>query len=413
MEPRGKKYDQDLIVVKVTPGWGFLEQVLPVVSALARLGHATEIWVPEPWITHLVGTCDPTGQELEKVGASFIAPNGLRGLTRSRSFKQFVLRNRLTSLLLKLAGLFGLREKCYPPPSTYEHTKNVRKKVLADCYFYDSEAKLTLGQRLLRDSDADARHVSFYHGNFDPLSYPLPNALPNAIDIHCGYQEQYERLKTLGNGQQRRVLLSTLPRLATQVESADNLITSSRTVWFFSRSTGPPSGVESRTKVETLSWLSRIVAENDLELKIQLHPSEIKHLFLREAKSAGLRNFSFGKLHYSDLCSTSTYAQRPLLAVANFVGLVPNLVRAGIPCIELWPEGLENYETKEGMHRFDFSERGMSLAVGQINEFQRLVQSVLHGDTTLIERQQSAVDKVYSVSGMSFEDLVQLISDRR
>lgn len=410
MNFESKSCIQALNVVKVTPGWGFLEQVLPVISALAKRGHAIEIWVPEPWITHLVGVRDPTGRDLEKLGATFIAPNGLRGLIKRKNFTAFVYRNRVTSIILKFAGLLGLRELCYPSGSKYAHRPDQHLRVFADCYFYHDESDLTPGQRLLRDSDLDVPHVSFYHGNFDPLTYEVPNALPHQIDIHCYYEDQLKRLQALADHHKRRVLSSILPRLAEQLEFQCAVRPEARTLWFFSRPPGLPSGVQWRTKRETLKWISMIALEHGLDVVIQLHPSEKKREFLKTAKLAELKNFSFGKLEWHEGREHSNLARGPLFAVSNFVGLVPNLVQSGIPCIELWPEGFEDYTLERGKHRFDFSQRGMSLAVSDLDGFRNTVRLILNGDFSLLERQREAVNGTFLGSGLSLTDLVDIVS---
>lgn len=402
--------DRRLNIVKVTPGWGFLEQVMPVISELANQGCQTEIWVPEPWITHLVGARDPTGKELEKVGATFVAPNGLRGLSRSKSFSRFVLRNRITSVLLKVAGLLGLRDRLYPSESKYIHAAHPQTQIFADCYFYHTKAELSLGQRLLRDSDLDARHVSFYHGNFDPLSYPVPDNLPKQIDIHCYYEEQQKRLQRAADSDHRRVLLSTPPRLARQLEQEVGFSANSRTVWFFSRSTGLPSGVNPATKVLTLTWISRLAKDHDLDVRVQLHPAELKRDFLRHARLANLNSFSFGKLDFHDGRTAAKAMGLPLLAVSNFVGLIPNLVLAGIPCVEIWPVEFEDYGAQKGAHRFDFSSRGMSRPVTTFDELEQIVGELLRGQKTLHGEQIKAVTQTYGASGLSFREIISLVS---
>ena len=401
-----------LNVVKVIPGWGFVEQVVPVVTKLAERGDDTEIWVPEPWITHLIGSRDPTGRELERIGSLFVSPNGFRGLTRSKNFRNFVWRTRVTSLVLKVAGLVGKRELCNPRPAKYLHTTAQPVRVFSDSYFYDSRANLTDGQQRLRDSDLDSQHVSFYHGNFDPLSYPIPNNLPKQIDIYCYYREQWKRLQAVEDGRGRRVIQAVLPRIAAQLERVSDETPITPSIWFFSRSNGPPSGVPQHSKVETLRWLSTIALECNLSICVQLHPTEKRGEFLRDAKLAKLNDFSFVKFQFHHLVETSANRQKPLLAVSNFVGLVPNLVSAGIPCVELWPEDAEDYDVSEGRHRFDFSERGMSIAVRDLSHFRRLILSVLNGDAQLIESQRLAVARLYQTSGMNLDDLVALISTR-
>lgn len=136
---------------------------------------------------------------------------------------------------------------------------------------------------MLRDSDLNVPHVSFYHGNFDPLTYAIPNALPRQIDIHCYYDDQLKRLQALADNRNRRVLPSILPRLAAQLEIQCAVRPKARTLWFFSRTPGLPTGVQLSTKRETLKWLSMIALEHGLDVVIQLHPSEKKREFLKDA----------------------------------------------------------------------------------------------------------------------------------
>ena len=105
--------------------------------------------------------------------------------------------------------------------------------------------------------------------------------------------------------------------------------------------------------------------------------------------------------------------ERPLFAVSNFVGLVPNLVQSGIPCIELWPADFEDYTLEEGKHRFDFSNRGMSLAINNLDGFRSTVKLILDRDISLIESQREAVNRTYMGFGLSLTDLVDTVSGKK
>lgn len=402
------KNHRTLNVIKVTPGWGFLEQVLPVIVDLSESGDATEVWVPEPWITHLLSSQDRSAKLLTQLDATFVAPNGFGGLTITKHFAWFRWRNRLTSVIFKFAQLLRAKNLMYPSPESYNHSESNPLRIFADCYFYHSSADLSLGQRLLRDADLERFHYSFYHGNFDPLDYAIPDKLPPRIDIHCYYREQYHRLQHLANDE-RRVLLSVLPRLAKQLDLPRDNIPDDRTICFFSRDAAPPSGITKETKLVCLKWISDVLQEHNFRLLVQLHPSESPRNFHELAKKAGLTGYKISTLPFSWNVQKGELPIQPLLAVMNFAGLVPNLVQEGIPCIELWPIDTEDYSFSKGRHRFDFSARGMSEAVATLDEFKQITAKIVKGDQTLLDRQLRAVEETYLQSGFTAGDLVMSI----